>query len=1076
MKKIKHLITVFFLAALSVASVAQNMLPLPPQVTTFTANTRGYYFTAPVDFTITEIGVPTDASSASQSVVITTLAAPPPNFGANTTNYTTEFLAQNVPGAAMIPCNVQVTAGTVVGILGSRGTNSTNSYGSPNPYNTTLLGQPVTLARYLMQADLQFNWPFPVSSEVGSNFIGRVNITVSAGGGGGGSVCVPDPNNCVTVTCPPDETVACITDVDLDPLLATANSTCGAIEGQWVSNPYISGVPGCPGTTYTYVYRAVDDKGNVGCCERVITIDNTPPVVTVIPGGTVNCFDDISVEISDATITNTCSAYNFYIAAPEVVGAIGCPGTQYIYTYRLVDACGRVVEATRTFTEANNAGPVVTAPDDVTCSCLAGITPNPDNASVTTSCGSGSTVTVTGPQVFGPMNCNGTVYRYTYTATDDCGRTSSDTQDFTINNGPPVFENCPGDNWLVLNCEDYGGEAGTIQVIEAWIASVTASTSCGLPLTVFNNFNSNNINTCVNNGYNTVTFRATDNCGRTSFCTGVYVVVDTEAPNITTNPQDHYEVCNAMTQMNLTNWVQNRGGAIAEDGCSGGNVSWTASPANPQWSGTCGEVEVTFIVTDNCGNKTSAKASFSVLDPLAPTFTSVPADATVECPNDVVFGTPEASDNCGGVTITFEDEITGDDCIGSITRTWTAADDCGNEALASQTISYADTEAPEFTFVPADLTIDCGEDPVFGTPEAEDNCGGVDITFEDETVLSVEGGFSGDQEVPPSGSNGSGIVSGTYNPGTGQLAFDVNYEGLSGNTIVSHIHNAPFGSNGGVVFALPITTGNTSGSYSFMVDLDAAQATELEDGNYYINIHTEAVPSGEIRAQLYVKSCNGSSTRTWTATDDCGNTATASQTITFSDTEAPEFTFVPNDLTFYCVDGDTVDDIPDATAEDNCDDDVTITFVDIFNTGPDGPLDCGNGYGYDLERTWTATDDCGNTATAVTLAWFKGPLSFDGGNNNGLISGGNNEVSKNTFEINPNPVNDKLNILFNSTIEQEATIRVFNILGRVVYSEVEAAAKGVNRTSLSVENFMTGTYFISIEFEDKVITKKFVKS
>jgi hypothetical protein len=1088
MKKIKHLLTVVLLLTLSIASAQVEQIPLPPQVTGFCGATRGFWTIVPVDMTIIEVRVPTTFNAGAQSIAIVTFNGntPPPAFPGTTLNYNTEFLIQGDNSPTGIAVNIPVTAGQVLGCYGSR--NGCNSYGPTGPFNTNLFGFPITLTRSGMQTNIQFTFPFPIWTESAFN-VSRVEVTCSLGGGGGGGLCTPDPSGCVTVICPADETAACITDVDLDPLLATASSGCGAIVGQWVSNAYINGAPGCPGTTYTYVYRAVDDQGNIGCCERVITIDNTPAVVTVIPGGTVNCVDEISVDLSDATVTNSCADYNLYITAPEVVGTEGCPGAQYIYTYRLIDVCGRVVEATRTFTEAANAGPVVTAPVDITCSCLAGITPNPDNAVVVTSCGIGSTVTVAGPQVFGPVDCNNTIYRYTYTVTDDCGRTATDTQDFTVANGPPVFQNCPGDNWLVLNCEDFGGEGGTIAVIQAWIASVTATTSCAIPLTVFNNFNSNNINTCVNNGYNTVTFRATDNCGRTSFCTGVYVVVDTEAPNITTNPQDHYEVCNAMTQMNLTNWVQNRGGAVASDGCSGGNVNWQASPANPQWNGTCGSQTVTFIVTDNCGNKTSASATFNVLDPLPPDLSQQPSDMSVECDTDfdAAFaawlannGGAMATDQCGNVNWTTDptNPELSDDCgnTGSVTVVFIADDGCGNSvATDPATFSVVDTTDPVFTFVPVDATVECLDDVVFGTPTAEDNCGDASITFEDETILSVEGGLSGGQEVPPNGSAGSGTVSGSYNPGTGKLTIDVSYEGLSGNTTASHIHQAPDGSNGGVVFPLPITTGTTSGSYSFMVDLDAAQAAELEDGNYYVNIHTETVPSGELRAQLFVKICIGNSTRTWTASDDCGNTTTASQTITFEDTQAPEFTFVPNDLTFYCVDGDDVSDIPDAIAEDNCDDDVTITFEDVFNTGPTGPDDCGNGYGYDLVRTWIAVDDCGNIATAVTLAWFKGPLSFGGGNNNGLISSGNSGFTENLFEINPNPVDDKLNVLFNASIEQKATIRVFDILGRVVHSEVETVAKGVNRTELSVESFIAGTYLISIELDDKVMTKKFIK-
>lgn len=619
--KIRYIFTVLLLAILTGVSTAQTTLPLPPQSSTFTGLTRGYFFTAPVDFTITSIRVPTDASSASQSVVIVTLPAPPPAFAGNTTNYNTEFLAQNVPGAAAIPVNVPITAGQVVGILGSRGTNSTNSYGAPNPFNTTLLGQPVSLTRFLMQGDLQFQWPFPVSTEASppNNFIGRVEITVEAAGAPNDACGDPDPKcnltNCVTITCPPDITVSCIDQVTIDPDDATAGSTCGAIVEQWVSNPCITDVPGCPETQYIYTYKAVDAQGNIGCCDRIVTIENDPPTLTVPPGTGVNCFEEIEVNVNDATVSGACAEYNLYLTAPMVVGEQGCPGTQYIYTYRLIDQCGRTVEATRTFTENANAAPTIQAPVDITCECLAGVNPNPDLATVTTSCGAGYDVVVTGPQAIGQQDCPGTIYRYTYMVTDACGRTAIDFQDFTIQNSAPTFSGCEEDTWLQFNCEDYGGEEGTIAVIEAYIASVTAYAACGDQLTVLNNFNSNNINTCINNGINTITFRATDNCGRTSFCTTTYVVVDTEAPDIIEEAQDHWEICNYNSPDNFDDWVDNNGGAVAFDGCSNENVTWSTIPFNPTFncmgaSGTT-TVEVTFVARDNCGNTSETTATFN---------------------------------------------------------------------------------------------------------------------------------------------------------------------------------------------------------------------------------------------------------------------------------------------------------------------------------------------------------------------------------------------------------------------------------------------------------------------------------
>jgi len=100
-----------------------------------------------------------------------------------------------------------------------------------------------------------------------------------------------------------------------------------------------------------------------------------------------------------------------------------------------------------------------------------------------------------------------------------------------------------------------------------------------------------------------------------------------------------------------------------------------------------------------------------------------------------IFGEPTATDNCSNVTILFEDEII-PGCEGSITRTWIALDDCGNSEIATQTVNFTgDNVPPVFTFVPASGNGECDDvtfPPAFGTPIAEDNCGGmVDITFED---------------------------------------------------------------------------------------------------------------------------------------------------------------------------------------------------------------------------------------------------------------------------------------------------------------------------------------------------------
>ena len=74
-------------------------------------------------------------------------------------------------------------------------------------------------------------------------------------------------------------------------------------------------------------------------------------------------------------------------------------------------------------------------------------------------------------------------------------------------------------------------------------------------------------------------------------------------------------------------------------------------------------------------------------------------------------------DNCGEVTIEAFSETTAGDAAGNYTivRTFTATDDAGNSSSATQTITVQDTTAPEFTFVPADYTVECSDETPWTT-------------------------------------------------------------------------------------------------------------------------------------------------------------------------------------------------------------------------------------------------------------------------------------------------------------------------------------------------------------------------
>ena len=120
-------------------------------------------------------------------------------------------------------------------------------------------------------------------------------------------------------------------------------------------------------------------------------------------------------------------------------------------------------------------------------------------------------------------------------------------------------------------------------------------------------------------------------------------------------------------------------------------------------------------------------------------------------------------------------------------------------------------------------------------------------------VYNLSGTASAAQEVPPTMSAGTATVSGVYDVSAGMVTVTIPFSGLTGNITAAHFHNAPAGANGPVIVNL--TTGismgaTTMGMITGTFPIAAADGQALIAGNAYLNIHTSAAPSGEIRAQI----------------------------------------------------------------------------------------------------------------------------------------------------------------------------------------------------------------------------------
>ncbi|MBE0646012.1 MAG: hypothetical protein IH600_18160 [Bacteroidetes bacterium] len=167
------LLTLVFLG-FGLQAQAQTMMPLPTYGTTYSGSVRGYWFTAPTAFTITGVRVPTDVGTTAQSIqILKFTAGPPPAYASSTTAYNTLGLWIDVASTTIIPCNINIAAGDIIGILGTRATSMCSYASTSGPFASTILGMPVTLTRLLWQGT---TYPVGAVSEEATGQLSRVEM------------------------------------------------------------------------------------------------------------------------------------------------------------------------------------------------------------------------------------------------------------------------------------------------------------------------------------------------------------------------------------------------------------------------------------------------------------------------------------------------------------------------------------------------------------------------------------------------------------------------------------------------------------------------------------------------------------------------------------------------------------------------------------------------------------------------------------------------------------------------------------------------------------------------------------
>jgi len=676
------------------------------------------------------------------------------------------------------------------------------------------------------------------------------------------------------------------------------------------------------------------------------------------------------------------------------------------------DNCGGFMTLLQRIRLIDETPPIVNCVPDVVIECDASLDPteNPDlGFPEIIDCSEGENLTINYVDVNeGEGFCDNLpeIVKRTWTVTDACGNVSTCEQTIRVGKDP-----------LLVFCEiediihECNGLDGSRFAAESWDLSNTnqlrncTQTECG-PVEIISDFDYGRISgACGITGGFEVNYLIKDNCGNTKFRTVSFILRDTTPPESFCNPVDFGVSCEGdeTAASRVAGWHTDNISLLKTclfDNC--GEVTVTSdfnadnfdiSALNFDCNDEAG-FAVNYILTDQCGNSTTKTASLKVVDNAPPSFENVPRDTSIGANDNLAIGQPTILDNCSAnVTAEFaEARIDNDNDDGfQLIRTWTATDDCGNVNTATQRVMVLD---PLLSLACSSAEVRLESDKII-----------ISNLLAPNEIVKV---FSADNRIVYNCFRNCGDVQTTRALAPGTYKVDIEFytdkwqlicsseavitlEGMEDNGGEDN-GNDEDGNNGGNnedpctgpdCEQVPPVLSNLPADLT----VDVGEIPTEQNPNASDNCDTDVViVFNEDRTDNEADN-NYVLTRTWIATDDCGNTAMGQQVIlVLNETEnndpclandcetiAPIIANVPADIT---VNFDAVPAPAQPIATDNCDTDVNLSMIETVSESVDSR-------NYVLTRTWTATDDCGNTANTQQIIRVMGESNTNNGDNNG---------------------------------------------------------------------------------------------
>lgn len=329
--------------------------------------------------------------------------------------------------------------------------------------------------------------------------------------------------------------------------------------------------------------------------------------------------------------------------------------------------------------------------------------------------------------------------------------------------------------------------------------------------------------------------------------------------------------------------------------------------------------------------------------------------------------------------------------------------------------------------------------------------------------------LSAKNEVQPQQSTGLGAMKGELH-GT-KLVVTGAFSGLEGEYAASHLHMGLAGNNGGVVVPLnpTIVEDEKAGIFtsdSNWFDLDEAQIGELLNSGLYANVHSSAIPSGELRGQMVPES----------------NFYPSKNAVITS----------PEDGSIIDIAGDP--NSPFAATWSEAVDETTVAYIwqlaadsnfglNLVNANVAQSTTFATTFGIVDSLLALAGVQIGDTVTLYHRAVASDGSVCSPGEDasvrlvRGMITAlSPSLLNQFSIKIFPSPVNDQAQIEIYSPQNLNGQIRIMDLLGKELYHKEFTLIQGLHHHKLNFSNYRSGIYLVQVVAEgESVQTLKVLK-